>query len=332
MVKTLRASLVSFWSALALCLFPFLLLGLPTAGWAAEADSAPAPTMAPAPQGPVLQQEPVSQTEPVAAVESGEHADVKTLRTRLAGLDVAIWSPPQSNKAPLVVFSHGFHGTNTQSIYLMKALALAGYFVAAPNHRDAGYLSSGFCRAQMNFNKADKWSDQVYADRREDILKMLEAIAKDERWKEKIDWTRVALCGHSLGGYTALGMGGAWPSWKLPDVKAVLALSPYCLPFTAHRTLSSMTVPVMYQGGTRDPQITPTVVGPNGAFSQSASPAYFVEFNRAGHQAWTNYNHNKTMKELIISYCLAFLDKYVKGSASAAPDQKLDGTAEVLAK
>ena len=32
------------------------------------------------------------------------------------------------------------------------------------------------------------------------------------------------LAGHSLGGYTVLALAGAWPSWKLANVRAVLAL------------------------------------------------------------------------------------------------------------
>ena len=41
------------------------------------------------------------------------------------------------------------------------------------------------------------------------------------------DWKRCGLVGHSLGGYTLLGLGGAWPSWRFDGIKAVLALSPY---------------------------------------------------------------------------------------------------------
>ena len=29
----------------------------------------------------------------------------------------------------------------------------------------------------------------------------------------RIDWSRLALAGHSLGGYTVLGLAGAWPQW-----------------------------------------------------------------------------------------------------------------------
>src|SRR5271154_6050647 len=59
---------------------------------------------------------------------------------RVAGRDVALWKPGTAAPAagyPLVVFSHGYGGCNTQSVFLMEALAKAGYLVLAPNHADA---------------------------------------------------------------------------------------------------------------------------------------------------------------------------------------------------
>jgi predicted dienelactone hydrolase len=67
-----------------------------------------------------------------------------------------------------------------------------------------------------------------------------------------VDAMSLGVAGHSLGGYTDLGLAGGWASWKEARVKAVLALSPYCSPFLSKGQLASMNIPVMYQGGTRD--------------------------------------------------------------------------------
>jgi pimeloyl-ACP methyl ester carboxylesterase len=77
------------------------------------------------------------------------------------------------------------------------------------------------------------------------------------RFSSRVDLDRLGLLGHSLGGYTVVGLAGGWASWKLPGVKAVLALSPYTDPFLVHRTLSGVSTPIMYQGGTLDLGITP---------------------------------------------------------------------------
>jgi predicted dienelactone hydrolase len=57
---------------------------------------------------------------------------------KVAGRDVAVWRPLGTAPAighPLILFSHGFGGCNTQSEFLMHALAKAGYLVLAPNTR-----------------------------------------------------------------------------------------------------------------------------------------------------------------------------------------------------
>src|SRR5262249_50869972 len=149
-------------------------------------------------------------------------------------------------------------------------LTNAGYLVIAPNHHDAMGGANSFSRSEVSFSKAKLWSDKTYADRGADITNLLQALHSDANWSAKIDWSKVALAGHSLGGYTALGIGGAWPSWKLPEVKAVLALSPYCQPYVESGTLDHMGVPVMYQSGTFDMGIDPFIKRPGGAFDKTA--------------------------------------------------------------
>jgi predicted dienelactone hydrolase len=87
---------------------------------------------------------------------------------------------------------------------------------------------------------------------------------------------------------TVVGLVGGWTSWVDPRIRAVLALSPYVMPFQVRNTLQNIHVPLMYQGGTLDVGITPFLTGANGAYSQSNPPAYFVDLKNAGHLAWVN--------------------------------------------
>lgn len=236
----------------------------------------------------------------------------------VAGLEVAAWLPNRDTQGrwPIIIFSHGFHGCNTQSAFLMGALAEAGYVVFAPNHHDAacGNPRGWLAPPDAPFRDPTKWSDATYIDRDRDIENLLNSLARDARYDSpSFDWQHVGLVGHSLGGYTVLGVGGAWESWKDTRVKAVLALSPYSAPFIQRQTLGDLDAPVMYQGGTRDVGITPFLNKGNGAYDQSPAPKYFVEFDGAGHLAWTDLRG--TFHAAIVEYSRAFLDRYLKGRA-----------------
>lgn len=248
----------------------------------------------------------------------------------IAGRRVAIWKPAGSAPPggyPLILFSHGFTGCDTQSVLLMEALAQAGYLVLAPNHRDAVCGSAGgaedwypgklFAKLQTTpsqkpFRDPDAWSETTYKDRAADLEAILDAVLGEGSFEGvQINSRRIGVAGHSLGGYTALGLAGAWPSWKDRRVKAVLALSPYCAPFLKKGDLRHLGVPIMYQGGTHDVGITPFVRRPGGAYDLTSVPKYYVEFDGAGHFAWTNLS--KEYQPLIATYAVAFFDRYLKG-------------------
>jgi len=253
----------------------------------------------------------------VSALLWGGAAKAAETRVTLAGLDVVVWSEAAAAKQPVIIFSHGFHGCATQSRFLMEAFASRGYLVLAPNHRDAtcehgrASLLSG---PQVAFGRPELWSETTYRDREEDIRRLIDAIANDDRFSVRADLAHIGLSGHSLGGYTVLGLAGAWPSWKLGGVKAVLALSPYSQPYLVRDMLGGLEAPVMYQGGTRDFGITPSLRKNAGAYERSPLPKYYVEFDNAGHFAWTNIS--QAAHDLIVAYSLAFMDHYVKGEAA----------------
>jgi len=241
-------------------------------------------------------------------------------RISIAGLDVMVWQPDDTTPAPLpiVVFSHGFHGCATQSRFLTTALASTGYLVVAPNHRDAtcnGGSARWIDRPEQRFGEPATWDETSFRDRADDIIRLVAALKAMPRWRNLIDWQRLGLVGHSLGGYTVLGLGGAWPSWRLDGVKAVLALSPYVQPFLVRHTPAGLGAPVMYQGGTLDFGITPALHKAMGAYDLSPKPKYYVELKGAGHFAWTDLR--STFHGPIVAYSLAFLDHYLQGSAAS---------------
>jgi predicted dienelactone hydrolase len=134
-------------------------------------------------------------------------------KIEVAGLEVAAWLPKPDAPGPwpIIIFSHGFHGCSTQSTFLMKALADTGYAVFAPNHQDAACrkLRAWLKRPAASFQDPRDWSEATYADRAHDLEQLIDTLSKDPRYRDApYDWKHLGLVGHSLGGYTVLGVGG----------------------------------------------------------------------------------------------------------------------------
>ena len=245
----------------------------------------------------------------------------------IAGLKTAYWLPDTQGPAPLVIFSHGFRGCKTQSKFLMQALADHGYVVVAPGHADA-MCNHGVKRSEEKFSDIEKWTDQTYKNRGDDIRNLYAALKADETWRQRIDWKRVALAGHSLGGYTAVGLAGGWPSWRMDGIGAVLALSPYVGPYVENGDLAPLGAPVMYQGGTRDVGITPMLKKEGGAYDKTSSPGYFVEFEKTGHLGWTDLS--KASQARVVDYSLWFLDHALNKTDVPLPRET--GVSDIRAK
>lgn len=250
--------------------------------------------------------------------------------TRIAGIVVTVWTSPDATTGthPVVVFSHGMYMCPTQSRFLTRALADAGYIVIAPRHADSNCeFSVGISDLSRYALKPSLlWSDSDYRDRGDDIRRVVTALRHDPRFRDRADPERLALVGHSLGGYTVLGLGGAWPSWRLPEVKAILALSPYSLPFYRSDGLSRLKAPVMYQTGSWDAVFALPLQSWGDGYGQSPRPKYLVEIDGAAHLAWTDLG--TAGREAIVGHAIAFFDHHVKGApAGAALRIKLPGVA-----
>jgi predicted dienelactone hydrolase len=252
----------------------------------------------------------------------------------LAGRSTAIWEPTVAanhrGPSPVLIFSHGFGGCATGVSYLMKALAGHGYWVFAPQHKDGSCNRRAPGRPEEPFRDAAQWTEHTYSERRDDVLALEGALKLDRRYASRLDFSRLGYLGHSLGGYTVLGLAGAWPSWaSAPKPRAVLAMSPYIEPYLASKTLGDVDVPVMLQGGTLDLGITPSLTKAGGAYDALSAPKYLVVFTGARHLTWGNAGTGE-IHAAIMESAIAFLDRYVLGrSAPTVLTNAGDGVASL---
>jgi predicted dienelactone hydrolase len=156
------------------------------------------------------------------------------------------------------------------------------------------------------------------------------AALRESAFAARIDWSRVGLMGHSLGGYTALGLIGAWESWRMPEARAALALSPFCQPYLDEPALARIAGPVAYQGGTRDLGVTPAVRRPDGCFAQTGGRTYYVEFTGVGHFGWTDMRADA--HPLMLSDARAFFDRELRGLPGDQLTAETEGVSEVREK
>ena len=235
---------------------------------------------------------------------------------------VAVDGTVANGAHPVILFSHGFLGMPDQSIFLTEGLARKGYIVAAIAHADGLLVKREKPIPAPDFGDAKSWNEDKFRDRREDVVALLDHLLKenqqaDSPWKGRVHKTAIGVAGHSLGGYTALGLIGGWEKSKEKRIQAALALSPYAAPYLTQGDLSDVDTPVMFQGGTLDWGITPLVPG---VYKKLTGPKYNLTLKNETHFGWTNLIAlGKTTTaavssgnaQLILDYSVAFFDRHL---------------------
>lgn len=106
-------------------------------------------------------------------------------------------APAQSGEHPLVVLSHGYGGNWGNQVWLASALAHRGYIVAAVNH-------PGTTSKDRSPQAAAKlWQ------RPKDLSRAIDAVIAQPKQFGAVAENRIAVVGHSIGGWTAMEIAGA---------------------------------------------------------------------------------------------------------------------------
>lgn len=220
-----------------------------------------------------------------------EEKPFRVNRPQGKSIEVLVYLPNQvSTPAPVVVIAPGLNSNFNSLRYAARHLASHGYGVVAINFPETDSQSVvEFLTGLNTIPNPDAWIKQPT-----DITLVLDFVAEklifEPDWQGRLDINNVGIIGHSLGGYTALALGGGKISWSNliatcqekeksqqvtlnpaliwqcrdvgsnlppenmqdPRIKAVIALNPVSYPIFSQKSFASIQLPLMIIGGNAD--------------------------------------------------------------------------------
>lgn len=252
---------------------------------------------------------------------------------------------------PLLVFSHGYGGGGIGSVFFTEALAGRGWIVAAPDHHDRhsavrirqGQVEDvdrpGLLRHAREIASSGPDQRDSFAYRLDEMRATLDGILASSRLGSLVDRDRIAVGGHSLGGFTALGLCGPLEARRDPRVRAVLLFSSGSSGYLYRDTeLAAVQVPSMMLYG--EEERTDSRGGESMAALQDKlyrnlpAPRYLLEVAGADHLSFNDGFSDRLASrwlsgtpdehDVIRRYAMAFLERHVGGGAQGEATAVLD--------
>lgn len=293
---------------------------------------------------------------PTDAAEAGYEYPGRGLAGAHAESRVALNAIPATRGAPypVVVAAHGLFGSAIALAYLAEYLARHGYVVAATDYADttppdytrqmaAQRLGPGevFASGLAFLTTTGRWARDLGADpvrlltylehrRLRPTRRLLDyLLGLNDRAGSSLegllDTDRVGMMGHSLGGYTTLGLVGGHPdaAWRDERLKLAVLLSAGLLPYRGH--VGQVAAPVLVMYGENDPPGLGEPQDRYQTYTEVSGPRAVIVVAGAEHLTFSNprslnladcWEHDRRLA-VIVAYTLAFLDTYLRAVPEA---------------
>ena len=256
--------------------------------------------------------------------------------------NIAVNSAPlaKGGPYPLLVFSHGYGGGGLGSVFFTESLAAKGWIVVAPDHHDRHsavrirtglnkeFDRLGLLRHAKEIASSSPRDRGKYMYRLDEMKLSLDRMLNHPSFGNLIDRERIAVGGHSFGGFTALGLCGTIKERHDTRIKAVLLFSTGAGGYLfTNDELRGVRIPSMLFMGERERQQhrgAKTMSELSGKIYRGLSPPkYFLEVKGASHFSFNNrFMDNRRTRllsgteeqfKVIRRYSIAFLEKHVAG-------------------
>lgn len=214
---------------------------------------------------------------------------------------VAHFIDSQSERAPLIVISHGTGGNCLAYGTLGRHLASHGYVVIHPTHTGSDDVAMKTTAGRrIDRIRALMADPDVWRTRAAHIQAAIDAADTHPLLRGRVDSTCIGGIGHSYGAHTAMTIGGMRvtptgatnESLLNPRVRAVIALSP---PSVGRLGITpgawdEMTTPLLVMTGTLDAELD---IGDYSrrrmAFDETRGPACYALIEGADHLTFADY-------------------------------------------
>jgi predicted dienelactone hydrolase len=259
---------------------------------------------------------------------------------------VAVDAEPLAQGAPypLLVFSHGYGGSGLGSVFFTEQLAARGWIVAAPDHHDRhsavrirtgqkrDFDRLGLLRDAREIANSGPADRDAYLYRIQELKLVLDRMLESNQFGKLIDWQKIAVGGHSLGGFTALGLCGTIDRLRNNRIKALLLFSTGAGGYLFEDSeLAAVKVPSMILFGERErgQKRGTRTMGElaEKVYKNLPPPRYLLEIMGANHFSFNNrfsdkwaariLSGNEGQFQVIRRYSIAFLERYVAGKIEA---------------
>ncbi|HSP03756.1 MAG TPA: alpha/beta fold hydrolase [Acidimicrobiales bacterium] len=195
--------------------------------------------------------------------------------------DLSTVDAPPSDEAPfpVLVFSHGSGGLRQQSATIVETVASHGFVVVAADHAGNTAIDR-LLGTETDFGVSAR-------NRVLDVVLLLDEVEAGRLAGGLADPDRIAVMGHSFGGFTALAVAGGYDDIAAdPRVDAIVPLAPASSRLT-DEALSSIGIPMLIVTGSDD-ATTPVEDQSTRPLELATGPATLVEIEGGSHEVVTN--------------------------------------------